>query len=78
MYFSSDEMRWINRIQKLHSMHPDEVVILAQPDTNDGCIYASLPVKWLRVVPPPPPMSEERRAVAAERLRSLRHTIKGG
>lgn len=78
MYFSSDELRWINRIRQLASMHPDQVKIIAQPDTNDGCIYASLPVKWLRIAPPSQrsPLTDAQKQAAAERLRLGREAHK--
>lgn len=41
-FFSSDERKWINRISKLAEQYPDDVIILAQPKDNDGCIYAKL------------------------------------
>lgn len=51
-YFSSDERKWYTKIRKLAAEHPDEVTILEQPETNDGCIYAKLPASWLKIVPP--------------------------
>lgn len=51
-YFSSDERKWHTKIRKLAAEHPDEVTILEQPETNDGCIYAKLPASWLKIVPP--------------------------
>lgn len=71
MYFSSDEQRWINRIHKLAAEHPDEVRILAEPSTNDGCIYASLPIRWLKLSPPRQ-MSDEYKESCAERMAAMR------
>ena len=51
-YFSSDEKRWINRIHNLKEQFPDMVTILAEPKDNNGCIYAKMPVKFLRVQGP--------------------------
>lgn len=51
-YFSSDVIRWKNRINKLKEKYPDKVQILATPETNDGCIYCTFPASWLRVAPP--------------------------
>ena len=51
-YVSSDERKWINRILKLAEEHPDDVQILASPEKNDGCIYAVVPTKWIKVTPP--------------------------
>lgn len=50
-YFSSDERRWINKIRKLKEKFPDQVRIIREPEDNDGCIYCSLPVAWLKVMP---------------------------
>ena len=73
MYFSSDERKWITRIRKLAEEHADEVTILNQPETNDGCIYARLPVEYLKITPKRRvDMSDEQRLIAAERMRLLR------
>ena len=50
-FFSSDERKWITRIRKLQEQNPDEVIILRQPETNDGCIYCKLPASYLQVQP---------------------------
>lgn len=80
LYFSSDERRWISRVNTLADLYPDEVEILALPENNDGCIYATFPVKWLKLSPPPrrAPMSEERKQELAERLQRFRNNqVKG-
>ncbi len=51
MFFSSTERKWITKIRKLHKAHPDEVTIIAQPETNDGCIYAKMPAFYLKLQP---------------------------
>lgn len=51
-FFSSNEQRWINKIHKLKDKHPDLVTILAEPEDNDGTIYAKMPVKFLRLQGP--------------------------
>lgn len=71
MFFSSTERRWINKIRKLHGEHPDEVTIIAQPETNDGCIYAKLPAEYLKISPPRHlNMPDEHRRRSAEWLRN--------
>lgn len=76
-YFSSDERKWITRIRKLAEQHPDEVTILNQPETNDGCIYARLPVEYLKISPKRRvDVSDEQRLIRAERLRLARKSIK--
>lgn len=50
-YFSSDEKKWCNKIEKLAMQHPEDVKIIRRPKDNDGCIYAKLPSSWLRIQP---------------------------
>ena len=72
-YFSSNERRWINRIQRLSEEHPNECVILKAPENNHGFIYARMPTSWLKVKPPKKiEMSDEQRAALADRMRKLR------
>lgn len=71
-YVSSDERRWINRIRKLKEQHPEEVRIIREPDGNDGCIYASVPVKWVRVNPTKKMnLTDEQRDKIRDRLKSM-------
>jgi hypothetical protein len=72
-YFSSDERKWINKINKLKEQHPSEITILKNPEDNDGCIYCKLPSSWLKVIPKREnTMTDEQKAAAAERLRKHR------
>lgn len=72
-FVSSDERKTINRIEKLKSQHPDSVIILNSPESNDGCLYAKLPASWIKITPPRTSnMTEEQRRAAAERLRAAR------
>jgi hypothetical protein len=72
-FFSSDEQRWINKIRKLLEEHPDEMRLIASPETNDGCIYVELPARWLKIKPPTKrELSEEEKDVLRERLARLR------
>lgn len=50
-FISSDEQKWISRIHKLKQERPDEVVIIREPQNNDGCIYAKIPPSWVKVNP---------------------------
>jgi len=71
MFFSSDERRWVTRIRKLAEQHPDEVTILAQPENNGGCIYAKMPVNYLRIQPKKAcHMTDEQKLIAAQRMRN--------
>ena len=72
-FFSSDERKWINKIRKLKEKYPDEIRILAEPETNDGCIYCRLPASWLRVQPKVTrEYSEEEKKVMVERMNFAR------
>ena len=69
-FFSSDEKRWINRIHKLKKENPDDIRIIAEPETNDGCIYCRLPTSYLKVMAPPK-ISEETRKAMSERMKKM-------
>lgn len=72
MFFSSDEMKWRNRIAKLAKEHPDEVVILKRPEENDGCVYAKLPSYYLKIQPKKAVhYTDEQKLAQAERMRNL-------
>lgn len=73
-YFSSDERKWILRIRKWAAEYPDEVSIEYEPEKNDGCICAKLPVRWMDGVRPPRKVnkSEEQREAEAARLKQWR------
>ncbi len=72
-FFSSDERKWITRIRKLQAQNPDEVIILRQPETNDGCIYAKLPASYLKVQPKKKMvMTEERKEQLMKQLEKTR------
>ena len=64
-FFSSDEAKWIRQIRKLRAAYPDQVTILAEPETNDGCIYCSLPASTLKIKFPRAYSEEQREKMAA-------------
>lgn len=71
-FFSSDELKWINKIHKLKEAHPDKVRIIREPEDNDGCIYCELPASWLKVQPKRTiEMTDEQRQEASERMKAL-------
>lgn len=73
MWVSSDERKIISRIRKLKQEYPDEVDIIKEPQDNDGCIYATVPARWLRISPPRKVVTtEEQRMAMRERLRNMR------
>lgn len=72
MFFSSDERKWISKIRRMAETNPSEVIILRQPEENDGCIYAKLPSEYLKIAPKRHiELSDEQREARAERLREL-------
>lgn len=73
MFVSSDERKTIRKIQQLAMEHPGDVTIIAQPETNDGCIYAKMPASYFKLKPPTTRnISDEQRAMLAERARTMR------
>lgn len=73
MYVSTDERWLINRLLKFKETHSDEIHIIKYPKDNDGCLYLSVPAKWLKITPPRKhELSEEQRIVAAQRLLAAR------
>lgn len=75
-FFSSDERKWITHIRKLAKKNP-EVMIIKQPEENDGCIYCKLPAEWLKVSPPRKlNLSEEQREISRKRMRELQAKMK--
>ena len=74
-FMSSDERRWINRLEGLHKERPDECIIIRHPAENNGVIYAKFPIKWVRVKPPKQVyLTDEEKAKRAEILRQSRQT----
>jgi hypothetical protein len=69
-YFSSDEHWWRERILKLAKDHPEDIKILKYPEENDGCLYASIPKRWVKVVPP------RKRDLTEEQLEELRERMR--
>ena len=68
-FFSSDEQKWINKIRKLKEQYPEEIRIIAEPETNDGCIYCELPTSWLKIQPKRKiELTEEEKDALRERL----------
>lgn len=72
--FCSSERKWINKINKLHEKYPDEVEIIALPETNDGMIMVHIPKSWIKVSPPAKRnFTDEQKAAMAERMRNARN-----
>lgn len=62
--------RYISKIKKLSTSHPEECKIIAE--NKDGSIVAYIPVSWVRINPGRN-ISEEQREAIAERIRSTLH-----
>ena len=72
LFFSSTEYNWKQRILKLAEEHPDEVTIIKRPEENDGCIYAKMPVSYLKLQPKRKiEMTDEEREVMMQRMRQM-------
>lgn len=75
MYVSTDERWLINRLLKFKETHSDEIHIIKYLEDNDGCLYLSVPAKWLKITPPRKhELSEEQRIIAAQRLLAARRS----
>lgn len=72
-YVSTDERRTISLMRRLKEKYPDDVEILDEPETNDGCLNGRVPVKWIKIVPPRQvTMTDERKQELRERLAAAR------
>ena len=75
-FFSSDERKWITKIQQFKQQHPDEVEILAEPENNDGCIYCKLPVRIFSLRwPTKRELTEEQRQELRDRMTAIREKL---
>ena len=75
---STDERKWVNRINALKEEYPDQVEI--RSIFTDGTVVAHIPKGWVKVRPPAKRvMTEEQKMKAAERMRAVRSNRgKGG
>ena len=79
LFFSSDERRWITRIRKLAEAHPEEVRIIREPETNDGCIYARMPYSYLHIQRKRElELTEEQREMRRQKMTALMLSQKRG
>lgn len=49
---STDEAKWHRHLRRLKEQYPDQVRIKTEPEGNDGCMVAEIPVKWVKIKPP--------------------------
>ena len=74
-FFTSNESKWIKKIEEYASEHPNEVTILQQPHKNGGYLMASIPKSWIRIKPPNKKnLTDEQREVLRKRLEKTRIT----
>lgn len=72
-WFSSDELKWINKLHNLKEKYPELVEILREPEENDGCIYAKVPSSWFKMQPKRESnMTEEQKEELRQRLQNMR------
>lgn len=73
---STDERKWVNKINSLKEEYPDEVEIRSV--FKDGTVVAHIPKGWVRVKPPVKRvLTDEQKRKAAERMAMLRAMRKG-
>ena len=73
---STDERKWVNKINALKEEYPDEVEIRSV--FKDGTVVAHIPKGWVRVRPPVKRnFTDEQKRKAAERMAMLRAMRKG-
>lgn len=76
-FFSSNEIKYINKVRKLAKEHPDEVTILAEPEDNDGVIYARMPANYFRIqAPQKREVTEEQKEILRTRIGNWRKKMK--
>lgn len=70
---TSNEQKWINKINKLAAQRPDDVEIVYIPEDNYGYILAHVTKTFIKLSPPRAVnYTDEQRAVIAERMANAR------
>lgn len=70
---TSNEQKWINKINKLAAQRPDDVEIVYTPEDNYGYILAHVPKTWMKLSPSRAVnYTEEQKVAAAERMAKAR------
>lgn len=73
---STDERKWINRVNELVSSYPGQVEIRSV--FKDGTVVAHIPKAWVKVRPPAKrSFTDEQKAAMAERMREVAGMRKG-
>lgn len=69
VYASTDDAAMIRHLRKIIAAAPDEVTVLAEPETNDGCLYVKFPAKYLTVrMPRKREYTEEEKKTLRDRM----------
>lgn len=61
------QTRWINRMTRLAASHPGDVKVYKN---EDGSIFATAPLSWVKLSPPRK-LTDEHRAALSERMQSI-------
>lgn len=70
---SSNEQKWINKINKLSEQRTGEVEIVRSAEDNHGYILAHVPKSWMKLSPPRTVnYTDEQKAALAERMKNAR------
>ena len=70
---SSNEIKWINKINKYAIQYPNDIQILYMPDNNYGTIFAHVSKNFIKLSPPRAVnYTEEQKVAAAERMAKAR------
>ena len=75
-FFSSDERKFITKVRKLKEQYPEQVRIIAEPEDNDGCIYAEMPTAWFTIrVPVKRVLTDEQKQILSERIKRTHRNV---
>ena len=78
MTVTFSQQREITRVRKLKEKYPDEVEIVAEPETNGGYIVAHMPVSYHSLANRKKSLTDEQKQAASERLAKAREQKAGG
>ena len=73
---STDEAKWHRHLRRLKEQYPDQVRIKTEPERNDGCMVAEIPVKWVKIKPPKAVnLTDEQIAARVEKMRNSKKSF---
>lgn len=71
---TTNERKWITKLNKLAEKRPDEVKIVNQPEDNYGYMLVHVPKSYMKLSPPRTVnYSEEHKAALTERIKNARN-----